>query len=33
MRDDAALRFDLLVDVTAVDYIGSTPRFEVVYHL
>ncbi len=26
-------RFDLLVDVTAVDYLGSVPRFEVVYHL
>ena len=27
------LAFDLLVDVTAVDYLGSAPRFEVVYHL
>jgi NADH-quinone oxidoreductase subunit C len=33
VRDDAALAFDLLADVTAVDYLGSTPRFEVVYHL
>jgi NADH-quinone oxidoreductase subunit C len=33
LRDDPALAFDFLVDVTAVDYIGSIPRFEVVYHL
>lgn len=33
LRDDPALAFDMLVDVTAVDYIGSVPRFEVVYHL
>jgi NADH-quinone oxidoreductase subunit C len=33
LRDDAALRFDMLVDVTAVDYLGRIPRFEVVYHL
>jgi NADH-quinone oxidoreductase subunit C len=33
LRDDPALAFDFLVDVTAVDYIGSVPRFEVVYHL
>lgn len=32
LRDDAALRFDMLVDVTAVDYLGRRPRFEVVYH-
>ena len=32
-RDDSALMFDFLMDVTAVDYLGSTPRFEVVYHL
>jgi NADH-quinone oxidoreductase subunit C len=25
--------FDMLMDVTAVDYLGETPRFEVVYHL
>ena len=24
--------FDLFVDVTAVDWLGQTPRFEVVYH-
>jgi len=33
LRDDAELRFDMLVDVTAVDYLGRVPRFEVVYHL
>ncbi len=33
LRDDAELRFDLLADVTAVDYLGRTPRFEVVYIL
>src|SRR5271169_6123965 len=32
-KDDPALRFDLPLDVTAVDYIGREPRFEVVYHL
>ena len=33
LRDDPTLAFNLLVDVTAVDYLGRTPRFEVVYHL
>lgn len=33
LRDDAELAFDLLADVTAVDYLGTTPRFELVYHL
>jgi NADH-quinone oxidoreductase subunit C len=37
-RDDAALRFDMLMDFTAVDYLmypgrEDAPRFEVVYHL
>ena len=37
-RDDAALRFDMLMDLTAVDYLRypgreDGPRFEVVYHL
>jgi len=31
LRDDAD--FDMLIDLTAVDYLGQTPRFEVVYHL
>ena len=33
LRDDPALQFALLVDVTAVDYLPAVPRFEVVYHL
>jgi NADH-quinone oxidoreductase subunit C len=33
LRDDATLAFDFLSDLTAVDYLGSTPRFEIVYHL
>jgi NADH-quinone oxidoreductase subunit C len=33
LRDDEELRFSMLVDLTAVDYLGSAPRFEVVYHL
>ena len=37
-RDDPALRFDMLMDFTAVDYLTypgreEAPRFEVVYHL
>jgi NADH-quinone oxidoreductase subunit C len=37
-RDEAALRFDMLMDLTAVDYQKypgreDGPRFEVVYHL
>src|SRR5262245_48636816 len=37
-RDDADLRFDMLMDLTAVDYLTypgreDAPRFEVVYHL
>ncbi|HEX2500899.1 MAG TPA: NADH-quinone oxidoreductase subunit C, partial [Methylomirabilota bacterium] len=37
-RDDAALRFDMLMDLTAADYLTypgreDAPRFEVVYHL
>jgi NADH-quinone oxidoreductase subunit C len=31
LRDDGG--FEMLMDVTAVDYLGDTPRFEVVYHL
>jgi NADH-quinone oxidoreductase subunit C len=33
LRDDPALAFDMLMDVTCVDYLGETPRFEMVYHL
>lgn len=31
LRDE--LDFEMLMDVTAVDYLGRSPRFEVVYHL
>ncbi len=30
---DSELRFNFLMDLTAVDYLGREPRFEVVYHL
>ena len=33
LRDTAALRFNVLVEVTAADYFPREPRFEVVYHL
>ena len=33
LRDDAALQFEMLSDLTCVDYLGEQPRFEVVYHL
>lgn len=35
LRDNSELAFDMLADLTAVDYLeqGKTPRFEVVYHL
>ena len=33
LRDDPQFAFDLLVDLTAVDFLGQEPRFEVVYHL
>ena len=32
MRDDPELKLDFLSDLTAVDYFGREPRFEVVYH-
>lgn len=37
-RDDIALKFDMLIDLTAVDYLKfpgreDGPRFDVVYHL
>jgi NADH-quinone oxidoreductase subunit C len=31
LRDE--VDYDMLMDLTAVDYLGKTPRFEVVYHL
>jgi NADH-quinone oxidoreductase subunit C len=33
LRDDPELSMAMLVDLTAVDYLGREPRFEVVYHL
>jgi NADH-quinone oxidoreductase subunit C len=33
LRDEPGLSFEFLMDVTAVDYLGKDPRFEVVYHL
>jgi NADH-quinone oxidoreductase subunit C len=33
LRDTADLEFEMLTDLTAVDYLGQEPRFEVVYHL
>jgi NADH-quinone oxidoreductase subunit C len=33
LRDRPELAFNVLSDVTAVDYLGQTPRFAVVYHL
>ena len=32
-KQNDELKFDLLLDVCGVDYLGRTPRFEVVYHL
>lgn len=32
-RDDEALQFNFLADLTANDWMPSEPRFEVVYHL
>ena len=33
LRDDPDLRYNFLADLTAVDWLGRVPRFEVVYHL
>jgi len=33
LREEPGLSFEFLMDVTAVDYLGKDPRFEVVYHL
>ncbi|MET0152819.1 MAG: NADH-quinone oxidoreductase subunit C [Candidatus Binatia bacterium] len=33
LRDDPEMAFDFLIDLTAVDYLGKAPRFEVVCHL
>jgi NADH-quinone oxidoreductase subunit C len=33
LRDNDALRFSTIIEVTAADYFPREPRFEVVYHL
>ena len=33
LRDDPDLQFDMLTDLTAVDWLGRGPRFDVVYHV
>ena len=33
LRDEPDFGFDLLIDLTAVDWLGREPRFEVVYQL
>ncbi|MFI5107989.1 MAG: NADH-quinone oxidoreductase subunit C [Terriglobales bacterium] len=33
LRDDPALQFNFLADITGVDWYPSEPRFELVYHL
>lgn len=32
LRGEPGLDFDVLLDLTAVDYLGRDPRFDVVYH-
>jgi NADH-quinone oxidoreductase subunit C len=33
LREEPDLEFEMLMDVTCVDYLGRAPRFEMVYHL
>ena len=33
LRDDPTFSFNMLIDLSAVDFFGQEPRFEVVYHL
>ena len=33
LKDDPDISMDYLIDVTAVDWLPASPRFEVVYHL
>jgi NADH-quinone oxidoreductase subunit C len=33
LKDEPQFAFNLLVDLTAVDFLGREPRFEIVYHL
>jgi len=32
-KENENLKFDSMMDICGVDYLGQTPRFEVVYHL
>ena len=32
LKEDPELQYNFLTDLTAVDYLGSQPRFEMVYH-
>ncbi len=32
LKEDSELQFNFLMDITAVDYLGRQPRFEIVYH-
>jgi NADH-quinone oxidoreductase subunit C len=33
LKEDTELSYNFLMDLTATDYLGKEPRFEVVYHL
>lgn len=33
LKNDPRLLFDVLIDITAIDYLGKKPRFNVVYQL
>ena len=33
LKNDPRLQFNVLVDITAIDYLERKPRFDVVYHL
>lgn len=33
LKEDKRMQFNMLIDITAVDYLNEEPRFEVVYHL
>lgn len=33
LRNDSVLRYDMLADLTCVDWVPNDPRFEVIYHL
>ncbi len=33
LKNDPRLLFNFLVDITAVDYMGRKPRYDVIYHL